>query len=177
LPIPDIGLSFVYCSYNEQSNQTVQNLIAAVVRQLVEQRPSVPDDVRALYQEHRRKGTRPSPAQYSGLLQSLSKECSEVYVVVDALDECEEDTWSGFLTKLNDSVSSLHLLCTSRHIDDNGENLASSRHIEIHASDEDIKTYILAQVKAKDRLAGFCKRNTTFQDEILKVILQKAQGM
>ena len=151
--------------------------MAAVARQLVEQRPSVPDDMRALYQKHRGKGTRPSPAQYSELLQSLSKECSEVYVVVDALDECEEHIWSGFLTELSDSVSNLHLLCTSRHIDDNGENFAGSRHIEIRASDEDIKTYILAQVKAKDRLARFCKKNAAFRDEILTAILQKAQGM
>jgi hypothetical protein len=133
--------------------------------------------VRTLYQKLRIKGTRPSRAQYSELLQSLSKECSEVYVVVDALDECEENTWSGFLTELKDSVPSLHLLCTSRHIDDNGENLAGSRLIEIRASDEDIKMYILAQVKAKDRLSGFCKKNSTFQDEILQTIPKKAQGM
>jgi hypothetical protein len=59
----------------------------------------------------------------------------------------------------------LCLLCTSRHISDMG-GIRDSTRIEIHADDADIRTYILAQVKSRDRLLGFCSKDAALESEI-----------
>jgi hypothetical protein len=181
LPIPDIGLAFIYCNYKERLSQKVEYFAGTIVRQLVEQRPAIADEVRELYEECRRKGTRLSCAEYLGLLQSLAKGCSEVYIIVDALDECidkdEEPIWNSLLTKLKASVPNLHLFCTSRHISDVGGNLAGSTHIEIRATDADIEGYVREQIKSRDRLLGFCRENAALQDEVLEAVRLKSKGM
>lgn len=181
LPIPDTGLAFFYCNYKERLSQSVEYFASTIARQLVEQRSVIPEEVRTLYRNHRGKGTRLGCAEYLELLQSLAKGCFEVYIVIDALDECinkdDESIWSCLLTKLKSSIPSLHLLCTSRHISDIGGSLTGATQIEIRASDADIKAYVLAQIGAKDRLLGFCRDDATLQDEILKVVGSKAEGM
>jgi hypothetical protein len=181
LPIPDTGLAFFYCNYKERLSQSVEYFASTIARQLVEQRSVIPEEVRTLYGKHRGKGTRLGCAEYSELLQFLARGCFEVYIVIDALDECmnkdEESIWSGLLTKLKASIPNLHLLCTSRHISDIGGSLAGATQIEIRASDADIEAYVLAQVSSKDRLVGFCRDDATLQDEILKVVGLKAEGM
>jgi hypothetical protein len=181
LPISDTGLVFIYCNYKERLSQSVECFAGMISRQLVEQRSVIPEEVRMLYGKHRGKGTRLGCAEYLELLQSLAKGCFEVYIVIDALDECinkdEESIWSSLLTKLKASVPNLHLLCTSRHISDIGGSLAGATQIEICASDADIKAYVLTQVGSKDRLLGFCRDDATLQDEILKVVGLKAKGM
>ncbi|KAI9776091.1 MAG: hypothetical protein M1839_000604 [Geoglossum umbratile] len=181
LPIPDIGLAFIYCNYKERLSQKVEYFAGTIVRQLVEQRPAIADEVRELYEERRGKGTRLSCAEYLGLLQSLAKGCSAVYIIVDALDECidkdEEPIWSSLLTKLKASVPNMHLFCASRHISDVGGSLAGSAHIEIRATDADIEAYVREQIKSKDRLLGFCREDSALQDEVLEAVRLKSKGM
>ena len=88
LPIQGIGLAFIYYNHKEKLSQNIEYFIGVVVRQIVEQRPVIPENVRTLYEKHRGKETRPTCTEYLDLLQSLSKDCSEVYIVIDALDEC-----------------------------------------------------------------------------------------
>jgi hypothetical protein len=180
LPIPNTGLAFFYCNYKERLSQSVEYFAGTIARQLVEQRSVIPEEVRTLYGKHRGKETRLGCAEYLELLQSLAKGCFEVYIVVDALDECinkDESIWSDLLTKLKTSIPNLHLFCTSRHISDIGGSLAGATQIEIRASDADIKAYVLAQVGSKDRLLGFCRDDATLQDEILQVVGLRAEGM
>jgi hypothetical protein len=181
LPIPDTGLAFFYCNYKKKLSQSIEYFAGTVTRQLVEHQSVIPEEVRTLYEKHCGKGTRLGRAEYLELLQSLSKRCADVYIVIDALDECinsnGEFIWCDLLAKLKASASNLHLLCTSRHISDNGGSLAGATQIEIRASDKDIKAYVLAQVRSKDRLVGFCRDSATLQDDILKEVALKAEGM
>ena len=181
LPVQGIGLTFIYCNHKENLLQKIEYFIGAIIRQLVERRQAIPKDVRTLYEKHRGKGTTPTNAEYLGLLQSLTKECSEVYVVIDALDECIDKKgqiiWNDLLTKLKNSVSNLRLLYTSRHINDIAGILAGSTRIEIRASEADIRAYVQAQVKSKYPLSEFCRQDSNLQNDILQVIVSKAEGM
>jgi hypothetical protein len=111
----------------------------------------------------------------------LAEGFDEMYLVIDALDECidrnGESIWSGLLTKVTTSIPNLRLLCTSRHISDMGGILGDSTPIEIRADDADIRTYILAQIKSRDRLLGFCGKDVALKSEILEAVASKAVGM
>jgi hypothetical protein len=115
------------------------------------------------------------------LLQSLSNEFSELYVVIDALDECidknGEMIWKDLLTSLKKFATNLRLLYTSRHIDGIGRAAPGFTCIEICASDADMRAYIQAQIKSKSFLSKFCQQDTNLQNDILEVVVSKAEGM
>jgi hypothetical protein len=153
LPIQGIGLTFVYCDHKQNLLQRVEYFIGAIVRQLVERTQIIPKDVRTLYQHHRGKGTTPTRSEYLDLLQSLSNECSELYIVIDALDECidknGEMIWKDLLTNLKKLVTNMRLLYTSRHMDDIRRASPGLTCIEVRAFDADMRAYIQAQVNSK----------------------------
>ncbi|KAH0551779.1 hypothetical protein GP486_007004 [Trichoglossum hirsutum] len=176
-----IGLAFIYCNHKEQLSQTIGYFVGAIIRQLVERMQVIPEDVHTLYKKHCGKGTGPTSTEYLDLLRSLTNRYSEVYIVIDALDECidkdGQPMWGGLLTKLKNLVSNLRLLCTSRHIDYTSGILAESTAIEIRATDADIETYVQEQLLFKNDLLQFCEKDPTLKNNILQAIKTKAEGM
>jgi len=181
LPLQDTGLAFIYCDYKENALQSLERFIGSIIRQLALQASAIPQSVCNLYEKYRAKGTPASLLEYLELLQYLAKGFDEMYLVIDALDECidgnGESIWSGLLTNVTTYIPNLRLLCTSRHISDMGGILRDSTRIEIRADDADIRTYILAQVKSRDRLLGFCSKDAALESEILEAVVSKAVGM
>lgn len=181
LPTQDTGLAFIYCDYKQKGSQSLENFIGALVTQLLRRHSTIPVDVRNLHEKHRAKGTPPGYNEYLDLLQSLTKGLAEMSLLVDALDECihqdGESLWSGLLDGVKANVPNLRLLCTSRHISDMGERLGDSTHIEIRADNKDIRTYVLAQIKSRNRLLGFCTKDAALENNILEAITSNAAGM
>jgi hypothetical protein len=144
--------------------------------------PTLPTEVHALYEMHRGKGTNPTSQEYMDVLQILSHKCSEVYVVIDALDECIDKTggmiWNKLLFKLKSSVSNVHLFYTSRVIEDTtNTTLTGSTRIEIRASEADIEAYVRTQIKASESLLQICRQDAELQNRIPLAIASKAEGM
>lgn len=115
------------------------------------------------------------------LLQCLAHEFSEVYVAIDALDECIDKNgriiWNGLLSKLKCSVSNLRLLYTSRNIEDIAGILAGSTRIEIRASEADIQAYVRAQLQSAESLLPICEQDAELENKIAQAIASKAEGM
>jgi hypothetical protein len=181
LPSQGTGFAFVYCDHKQHLLQRVEYFIGAIVRQIVERKQNIPNTVEALYQTNRGRGTTPTRTEYLDLLHSLSTEFSELYVVIDALDECIDNSrdmiWKDLLTSLKDSVTNLRLLYTSRHIDNVETASPESTCIEIVASDADMQTYIHRQISTKPNLSQFCKQDANLENDILQVVVSKSEGM
>lgn len=181
LPSQGIGLAFIYCNHKENQLQRKEYFLGAIVRQIVERRKVIPQEVRTLFGKHRGKSTWPTCTEYLNLLHCLAKECSEVYIIIDALDECIDKDgrliWSDLITTLKGSVTNMRLLYTSRHIDDTAGTLSGSTRIDIHASEADIRTYVQGQLQSKPVLLQFCQEDPTLQNNILQEVVSKADGM
>jgi hypothetical protein len=104
-----------------------------------------------------------------------------VYVVIDALDECINETretvWNDLHTNLKKHVTNLRLLCTSRHINHNARTLSGWTCIEIQATEKDMKTYIQAQIESQTGLSIFCQQDANLNNNILQAVISKAEGM
>ena len=115
------------------------------------------------------------------LLQFLAHEYSEVYIVIDALDECIDKNrriiWNELLSKLKSSVSNLRLLYTSRDIEDFAGILMGSTRINICASKAGIQAYVQAQLKSAGSLIPICEQDADLENKILQAIASKAEGM
>ncbi|KAK4213049.1 hypothetical protein QBC37DRAFT_423640 [Rhypophila decipiens] len=85
---PTVGIAYIYCNFRQTDKQTLDDLLASLLRQLAESLPPLPQPVTDLYERHKTKRTRPSTAELSKALQGINA-FSRAFVLVDALDECQ----------------------------------------------------------------------------------------
>src|SRR5205807_1668042 len=123
---------------------------------------------------HRNKRTRPSFDETSRALQSVAATCSQVFIVVDALDECRCRT--GFLTEVFNlqAKCGVHLFATSRFILEITEVFKSSTSLEIRATRADVERYLEGHIQ---QLPSFVQRNQQLQEEIKTGISEAVDGM
>lgn len=175
----DTALGFVYCNYQEQNEQTVDNLIAALLRQLIETRVEFPNEILELHQKHLQRQTRPSLDELSALFQSMVHSYTETFLVIDALDECNGnrrknnyfDDRTRFLDELRKLPPSVHLLITSRP--DLNLKFENTTPMEIIGNDSDIRSYIHGRLKYEHGWLA----NPHLQNQIVDTIAGRVQGM
>jgi hypothetical protein len=66
-----IGIAYLYCNFRRQHEQKPADLLVSLLKQLIQQRPSVPENVKSLYHRHMDKRTRPSLEEISKVLHSI----------------------------------------------------------------------------------------------------------
>ncbi|KAI9782990.1 MAG: hypothetical protein M1816_001650 [Peltula sp. TS41687] len=172
------AMAYIYCNYKAQAEQTTSRLLAAILKQLVQIRPSIAEPVTRLYNHHAGRGRRPSLDEIIGALQSILANYSTVYVIIDALDECpvEDGTRSQLLTKLRDlqRKTDLRLMVTSRFIPTIEMEFRSMIRLEVRARDADVKRFVAGQM---DRLPKCIQRDDKLQDFVQDKIAEAADGM
>ncbi|KAL5353215.1 hypothetical protein ACLOAV_001250 [Pseudogymnoascus australis] len=173
----DAGLAFAYCNYKEHDIQTLSNLTSSLVQQLVHCYGAITDEVRELYIQYNPKNIQPSEGEFSKLLLSLITKFACVYIVIDALDECNPKIRSKFIEKLRELPANVRLLCTSRRLGDIEEAFNDASHLEIRASDGDVARYIEAQILQVPKLVKFCGKAKDLQSTIIEKLVIKAKGM
>jgi hypothetical protein len=156
----------------------VSELIASLIQQLSMQQNTVPYEVRALYLSHRPSRTRPVLLEYLNVLRDLTAHFSQVYIVIDALDECEEvnGTRKTLIEELR-NLSGARVLFTSRYLGDIEQMLHDVPRLEVRASDSDISCFLRYQIRKERRLVAFCKQDPTLHDDLIEKIIRQADGM
>ncbi|KAM7214558.1 hypothetical protein V8F06_010040 [Rhypophila decipiens] len=86
----ETAVSYLFCNYKEAEFQTMINLMAELLRHILQRTQAIPEDVRTLYNRHHPKGTRPKVDDVAQILRREVNKYSRVFIVVDALDECPE---------------------------------------------------------------------------------------
>jgi hypothetical protein len=172
----DIGVAYLYCNYKTQADQKATDLAAAILKQLIQERPSIPEPVVNLYDRHADRGTRPSLEEILSALQAVVSSYSKVYVVIDALDECQKDARSQLLTTLHkmQSKGSLSFMATARFIPEVMQQFSLSPSLEIQASDSDVKLFVAGQMYL---LPEFVQRDGELHKAIQDGISTSADGM
>ncbi|KAF7551874.1 hypothetical protein G7Z17_g4692 [Cylindrodendrum hubeiense] len=172
---PSVGFAYIYFNYRQQNQQTVENLMASLLKQLVERQPSLPLAVQVLG-DQMSSWRRPSISEIGQALESVIGLFSKSFIVVDALDECQEsdECRTEFLTVLLDiqAKSGLNLLATSRSIPSIEEKFSEFPSLKIRAQDEDIRTYLNSRI-SRSALSVLKKHS----EEIINGILEVADGM
>ncbi|PQE05385.1 hypothetical protein CJF31_00011154 [Rutstroemia sp. NJR-2017a BVV2] len=174
----NIGMAYLYCNYRQQHEQNLEALFASLLKQLVQEQPSIPDNVKTLYDRHKDKRTRPSFDEILGILQTVVTIYSEVFIIVDALDECQisDGCRQSFLSNLFklQATCRVNLFATSRPISSIEKEFEGSVKLEIRASEEDVRRYLEGYMF---RLPGFVARSPELQEEIKTDITNAVDGM
>lgn len=173
-----VGIAYLYCNYRRQHEQSVEDLFASLLKQLTQEQPSIPSDVKTLYDRHKDKRTRPSLDEILVTLQTMATEYSRVFIIADALDECQISNGcrQRFLSGLFNlqAKCGANLFATSRPISSIVKEFEGGSKLEIRASEEDVRKYLDGQMF---RLPGFVFRSLELQQEIKTNIANAADGM
>lgn len=176
----DIGVAFIYCDYKAEHEQGPPALLASLLKQFVQQRSSIPNHVRDLYGQLS-NGTKPLCPSFKMIFESLLltvASFSQVYIIVDALDELQQDSQvvQAFLSKLWElkALKSVNLMLTSRVIPCVTDFIQSDVTLEVRAKKEDVIRYIDAHM---NWLPKFVTKNSDLQQTIKDSIVDAVDGM
>ncbi|KAK3899487.1 hypothetical protein C8A05DRAFT_46455 [Staphylotrichum tortipilum] len=178
---PDVGIAYMYCNFCRHDDQTAEALLANFLKQLAQQLPALPAVVRELYEKYAsRSGLKPPVEALSDGLRSVVAEYERVWIVIDALDECQAA--ERCRARLLDEVLALqsaqgvsaNVFATSRPISDVVQRFHGVPSLEIRASREDVESYLRGHM---GELADFVARRQDLQDEVVAGVADAADGI
>jgi NACHT domain len=171
-----IGVAYLYCNYKRQQQQKSTDLLISLLKQLVQQQPSVPEPVQALYERHKDKPTAPSFDEISNVLHSVASRYYKVFIIIDALDECPQESRKLLLAEIFNlqAKAGASLFATSRLMPEILEAFKGSTSFQISATDEDVQKYLEGHMS---QLPAFVSRNPDLQESIKKAIIEAVDGM
>ncbi|KAJ7164799.1 ankyrin repeat-containing domain protein [Mycena crocata] len=172
-----IGLAWVYYNYKEESTQTPDAVLLSITRQLVGSSTELYSHFKSAYKDPHKRPTSNELLSDGILMRAFE----QVFVVVDALDECAETNRNVFLRMMAHlQTSGASIIVTGR--DHVSEYITKSgsvdiQRIEIRASPEDITKYVQDTLVEPTRLGSVLQRHVSLRDEIIKTIAESSQGM
>ncbi|OPB44479.1 hypothetical protein A0O28_0027980 [Trichoderma guizhouense] len=172
---------YLYFDYKRQQHeQKTEHVIANLVKQLCLKlmRRGFPPEVEELYNRHEERMTRPLIKELSEVLVSLIKSFSRIFIIIDALDECEDN--DGSRTRLLNQLFSLqeethlNLFATSRPIPSITKRFQKCLLREIIPSHNDVTLFLGNYMS---QLPSFVTGDIELQVEIKTSIVSAIDGI
>jgi hypothetical protein len=174
----DTGVAYVYLDYANRKAQTVESIIASFTKQLSMWKKSN-GDVQRLYEQCQKGISRPDLSQLASTLQAVCNGFQHVFLVLDALDECEDERRALLLAQLGSlDQSRCRFFLTSRpHLLDLQKSLRDSPQISIKAQDSDIRLLIQKRIEDDSALSELVENNERLKAAIVDGIIKNAKDM
>lgn len=181
-----IGIAFFYFNFqNEASTQTEASFLAILLKQLCRRKTEFPETLKALYKESLRNHKQPSLAQLKCQFEEIVVTFDQVFLMVDALDECTKDDRQKFLQYITSLLrlptGKLKIFVTSRPEPDVMFEFTSGSFpvIQIEATKvaEDIVSYVRHELLHRNHIYCDLKGALELRMEIERVLVSKSNGM
>lgn len=177
-PSEKIGIAFVYCAY-DRADYTASRLLASLLKQLALQSDTFLEDIASCHKGHSRFGTPPSSKELSHLLGLQVQRFDEVFIIVDALDECPEadNNRTAFISAARGLLPKVRLMVTSRNIPSIERMFRSDLHLQIRATDPDVKLFIESHIDQQAELSDLLEDHEDVRSMISAKVVEKSNGM
>jgi Cdc6-like AAA superfamily ATPase len=187
---PDQPLLYFYFDFTDAGKQTLDNLIRSLISQLYHKCKDTQKLLDSLFSSCDNGRRQPTCELLCKVFLQMINQAQEIYIVLDALDECRTRKGSlsegllAWIRSLSDlEQRNIHLLVTSRPEHDIEvvlrKRAQSDKDIVPIQSDlieDDIRSYVHTRVRTGEGLKRWRSR-TDVLDEIQRVLMEKAQGM
>ena len=102
-----------------------------------------------------------------------------MFLVIDALDESREDdrTRSTLTTKLRELLPNVRFLYTSRRLTQFALVFEGCFHLEIRATNEDIRRHLESRISGEPRLSKHIAADPSLLQLISDTVVEKSDGM
>ena len=181
---PSVALVYFYFDFNDIEKQRYENMIRSLITQLSTQGPSRSEALESLFSSSINGSRQPTSASLLTALRKMIQEIGEVFIILDALDECNE-RWRllGIIEEMAGWGSGKsHVLVTSRREKDieevfepmlNDEQMICCQSALINS---DIRVYVRERLRTDPGLKRW-RNHPKMQEEIETTLLSKADGM
>ena len=176
----DIAVVGLYCDFLSQQEQTIANIMGAVLKQLVG-RGGIPDYLREEFEKGQKEfgGRGLRLADMIGILKITIASLPQVFICLDALDECLPKYLPELLSSLRDIVREspgTRIFLTGRpHVrEDIRRYFSWVVVIPINPNTDDIRNYVEMRL---DRDAEPEAMSNALRADIVRVILQRISDM
>lgn len=179
--IKNYGIAYVYFDYMDQDQQKPLYVLTSLVKQLAYKLPSSSiDEIEKLYQtlQAEKPPRTPTFKELYTVFIAMSKSFDRVFLVFDALDECDPDNQRKDLLPLFHNLAKvLSLFVASRpHPEDIQDSLHDAAQIELSANEEDIEIYIRQRINDSPRAKRLVGQ-AQCKDKIISDLADCAKGM
>ncbi|RYP50205.1 hypothetical protein DL768_004226 [Monosporascus sp. mg162] len=178
----NIACLYIYFDYIEHKNQGLTSLLSTLLIQLLRMRNGLSAKILEIHDAWGTKRMFPSSDDYTAMLKSQLTEFSRVFIVIDALDECPDDTRSSFVKTLDRLPDKVHVLYTTTPGRSHGQLIRpGGSEIEVIAHPDDIRKYLKKTINDRQRLRAMAEAGQqvdhAFLDKALDTIVTKSDGM
>lgn len=184
-----LAIAYFYFDFNDVEKQNATNCISSLIAQLCSETVDPPEMLKDLYKRCNEGKQKADLHDLLAVLRlfAVADELQDLFIVLDALDECPKDDEKesrnellDFITEVKSwSSSKIHLLVTSRPEPDITEKLApllTAPAISIEGSEVkgDIKKHIKSQLATHPKLKAW---SADIKAHIERTLAEKANGM
>ena len=176
----NIAVAAFYCDFLSQQEQTINNILGAILKQLVS-RGVIAKDLRDLFQKAKKEvgGRGPRLADLMGMLRTAIASQPRVFICIDALDECLPKCLPELLESLSDIIRDspdTRMFLTGRpHVKEDIQGyFTRAVVIPISPNTGDIRNYLEMKL---DRDAEPGAMSNDLRADIVRVILEKISDM
>ncbi|KAK8245511.1 hypothetical protein IWZ00DRAFT_428803, partial [Phyllosticta capitalensis] len=182
------SLLYFYFDFSDSSKQSLEAALRSLITQLCRDNENVREHVSRFFAEQNKQHQHANTESLRTLFKHLVQQLGEVWIVLDALDECKtlNDRPDGgllpWIKSFHDSKSNVHIAALSRpeqNIKAFVERWVRSQNIIEIQSDlvkDDIRAFVHARVREHEGLSRWSSR-PKIQEEIENTLLEKANGM
>ena len=181
---PTLAVLYFYFDFKDVEKQGHEKMIRSLIVQLSSQLGGTTQSLEALHSSCGNGGRQPTPDMLLATLHQIMKSFEEIFIVLDALDECsdrqellEDIEQFKHWTDVN-----LHILSTSRREKDIEERIEPLARCEgkipvdsMHVND-DIRAFVHEKLQTDLKLRRWGKEPKA-QQEIENALMDKADGM
>jgi len=181
-PSGNSAVAYAYCHRRDGIVQTPENIVAALLKQILEhRRPACDSVVESLHESHVTEVKSLTLLDMQASIISAAQEFEHVYIILDALEECDETQRKkifSFIKHLSEAriPGQFKVLVSSRpHPMDICYYFKTALKLKISADQEDMTAVI--RTKINQKITQGVIISPEFANEIVEVLLQRAQGM
>lgn len=165
-------MAYVYCDY--RNHQTAEDILGSIIKQLLEQLSTTPEEITELWQMHKHGETPFGIATMTETFRIICELFTQTYICLDALDEC----WNFYqlLDFLQQAPSSISLFCTSRNhvLPVIQSKLRHVLTIRIEAGDSDVRMLVKEHIN-RDHYPELMTKK--LEQDIIEMMSALAHGM
>lgn len=178
----DVGYAYFYFDFNDERKQTIEGFLRSTIVQLLNQCPSLPEEVKNLYEANAKQQHSPKRSDLIETLISLVRRFRRTYLIMDALDECSEREAMfdliAQMVAMDQKLGEINILITSRRERDIETTLqelvTDSICIQSAQIDADIKLHVKSRLSHDSKLK---RHPDPVKAQIEKTLVDGADGM
>ena len=176
---PGFQCAYFYFEFDDLQKQTASSFLSTIIVQLIYQRPCMPEVMQRLYSQHGNGCQQAGLSSLISTILSLIQESDQVFLVIDALDECSErETVLNLIQQFMSKEQNITLLVTSRNERDIEIGLkdvvTNTLPIQSAAVNSDIGLYVHNCIASDQKLKRWSQN---VREEIEITLTKGAEGM